>query len=135
MKIAVLNKTDKAGKDSVMNVEREFVSSGVFERIVKLSAKTGEGVDTLRAEIESLYAGGEINLDTEAVLLNARQNSAAEKALRCVERAVSGMKSGMSADMIDFELEEALSELGELDGRRVSEEIVNDIFHHFCVGK
>ena len=135
VKIAILNKIDAAEKDDIEVVEREVMSFGAFECAVRLSAKTGSGVDALRKEIESLYAGGRIDLDSEAVLLNARQNSAAEKALQCVGRAVSGMSSGMPSDMIGFELEEALSELGELDGRRVSEEIVNDIFHHFCVGK
>ena len=136
VKIALINKTDAADADGIGECESCVMSSGAgFECAVRISAKSGDGIDTLSARIEELYSGGKIDYDTAAVLVNARQNASVTKASECIARALRRLRGGYESDTIGFELEEALCELGELDGRRVSEEIVDGIFHHFCVGK
>ena len=136
VKIALINKTDAADADGIGECESCVMSSGAgFECAVRISAKSGDGIDTLSARIEELYSGGKIDYDTAAVLVNARQNASVTKASECIARALRRLRGGSESDTIGFELEEALCELGELDGRRVSEEIVDGIFHHFCVGK
>ena len=67
--------------------------------------------------------------------MSARQNALVTRALGFVTTALEALKAGATDDTAGLELEEALSELSELDGRRVSEEIVDGIFHRFCVGK
>ena len=135
VKIALINKTDAADADGIGECESCVMSSGAgFECAVRISAKSGDGIDTLSARIEELYSGGKIDYDTAAVLVNARQNASVTKASECIARALRRLRGGSESDTIGFELEEALCELGELDGRRVSEEIVDGIFHHFCVG-
>ena len=136
VKIALINKTDAADADGIGECESCVMSSGAgFECAVRISANSGDGIDTLGARIEELYSGGKIDYDTAAVLVNARQNASVTKASECIARALRRLRGGSESDTIGFELEEALCELGELDGRRVSEEIVDGIFHHFCVGK
>lgn len=101
----------------------------------RVSAKTGDGIDNMLAFIESLYISGEIRYDDTAVLSNARQNSAVLRAKESVDAALAALRSGLTADMAGLDAEQALSSLGELDGRSVAEEITSEIFSRFCVGK
>lgn len=134
-KIAVLNKNDLT-----QVLDEELINgSGIFAHTVYLNASSEDdfknGVEELKELIGSLYIAGEIDYSVNAVVTNARQNLAVSNALACIERARAALASGLSTDTAGFDLEEALSELSELDGRRVTEEIVDGIFHRFCVGK
>ena len=101
-----------------------------------VSAKTGEGIDRLRSAIEDLFRIGDIDkLASNATVLSARQNASVTRALGYVSSALNALESGLTPDTAGLELESALTELSELDGRRVTEEIVDGIFHRFCVGK
>ena len=134
-KIAVLNKNDLESR-----IEREEIEgSGVFSHTVEICAAHNEvfnsGVENLKELISSLYVEGEIDYSKNAIVTNARQNAAVTRALEFVRSAKQTLIMGMSQDTAGFDLESALSELSELDGRRVTEEIVDSIFHRFCVGK
>lgn len=134
-KIAVFNKSDLAKK---LDTE-QIIASELFTHCVTVNASAADneqnGVEGLKDLITSLYIEGAIDYSSTAVITNARQNSAVTRALRCVDSAREALGSGLSSDTAGFDLEEALTELSELDGRRVTEEIVDAIFHRFCVGK
>lgn len=133
-KIAVFNKTDLPEK-----FDRAIISSDIFEYTADISAadeyNERNGVDKLKELINSLYIDGEIDYNSRAVLTNARQNASVSRALEYVRAAIRELESGFTSDTAGLDLEAALSELSELDGRRVTEEIVDSIFHRFCVGK
>ena len=128
-KIALLNKSD--------SVERLDLSSisGVFDNCIHVSARTGDGLDRLRALIDELFDAGRIDYERQAVLLNARQNAAATRAKASVESALEAIKAGLPLDTAGLDLEAALGALGELDARQVGEDVVNAVFSRFCVGK
>lgn len=127
-KIAVINKCDLP--------EKPFVSDlACFDRIVEISAANGDGIDRLTGTIEEMFAEGEIDYDKDAVVLNARQNSSVRRALENINNAVNALRTSAPLDAVAMDMQNALSELSELDGRQVSEEIVSSIFAHFCVGK
>jgi len=121
--LGLVNKSDK-GKTYPYNLP--------FPRI-SISAATGAGFDELKAATQKLYANSEA--DTGETVINARQYGAICRALECVENAIAAMDGGFTQDVAGFDMEEAMKALAELDGRSVSEEIVNDIFSRFCVGK
>ncbi|MBQ8249610.1 MAG: tRNA uridine-5-carboxymethylaminomethyl(34) synthesis GTPase MnmE [Clostridia bacterium] len=129
-KIAVLNKSDLSEK-----FDRTVLENGIFTHTVEISAAENVGIDELKELINSLYIEGEIDYNSRAVITNARQNASVSHALEYVRSAMRELESGVSADTAGFDLEAALSSLAELDGRRVTEEIVDGIFHRFCVGK
>ncbi len=136
--IAVLNKSDLVPADAdFTNAGAAFDESAVSfaSAVIEISAKTGDGAERLSEAVNRLFLDGTIDYDTQATVLNARQCASVRRALEAVRRAKTTLASGFSSDTAGFDLEEALSELGELDGRRVTEEIVDGIFHHFCVGK
>ena len=101
---------------------------------VTLSARTGEGLEALEAAVAALLPPTE-NGEGEALLTNARQADAARRALAAVERAGEALRSGMPPDAVLTDVEEALAALGELTGRTVTEDVTNQIFSRFCVGK
>ena len=128
-KIAVINKSDLPKQMDPYQIE------GLFDRIVFVSAATGEGKQELFDTIEGLYTEGKIDYDTTAIVANARQHAALEQAREAVAGALDALRRGCTADVAALELELALARLCETDGRRVSETVVTEIFHRFCVGK
>ena len=133
-KIAVLNKSDLEAKFDAAALDK----CGFLKKITVCAANEDDsvnGISTLKEAIEALYIEGDIDYNTSAVITNARQNAAVSRTLDYVRSAVNELSSGSTADTAGFDLEAALTELSELDGRRVTEEIVDAIFHRFCVGK
>ncbi|MBQ8288749.1 MAG: tRNA uridine-5-carboxymethylaminomethyl(34) synthesis GTPase MnmE [Clostridia bacterium] len=128
-KIALVNKSDLQAVDLL------DLPEGLFGAVCPVSAKTGEGMDALRQVIESLYVSGEIDYDSTAILANARQKGALDRAIAGVEAALGALRSGFTPDVAGLDLEEAMAALSEADGRAVSADIVDAIFHRFCVGK
>ena len=92
-------------------------------------------MDALREKIESLFLGGEIDYNTEGVVSNARQYASVCAALEHVRSAENALVSGYTQDIAGMDLELALSALAEVDGRAVTGDVVDAIFHNFCVGK
>lgn len=135
LKIALLNKSDLP---RVLKKEK-LESLNIFSKVVEISAASDDmksnGIDNLRNIVNLAFVEGEIDYNSTAVLTTVRQNASVTKALEYVRGALSAFKKGVSSDTVGFDLEGALSELSELDGRKVSEEIVDGIFHRFCVGK
>lgn len=100
---------------------------------ISVSSRTGEGIEELCGLISSLFPLP--NAPAGEILTNARQAEAARRALNAVEGAYEAASAGMTPDAVLSDVEEALRALAELNGRAVSDDIVNRIFSRFCVGK
>ena len=74
-------------------------------------------------------------VDHTAVITAARQRAELKQALESVDHALEALDAGLTQDMAGMDIEHAIARLAEIDGRSVTEEIVDDIFHRFCVGK
>ena len=101
---------------------------------VCLSAVTGKGMDKLEQAVAALFPQ-DTEIQTGAMLTNARQAEAAGRARSAIERGAEALRSGLSPDAVVADVEEALSALGELTGRTVREDVTARIFQRFCVGK
>jgi len=127
--IAVVNKIDEE-----MFIDIDAVR-GKFPFTVKISAQTEEGRSELEQTVKSLFIDGKIDISTDAVVTNARQYSALERAEEMLQMALTDIKSGVQTDLCCADIESAMSGLLEIDGRSVNEDIVSHIFSKFCVGK
>ena len=127
--IALFNKSDKDESYDISAIKSRF------EHSVSVSAKSGEGFDELAAVIDSLFIDGEIDIKTDAVVADARQYATLVRAAESLRTAIDSISAGLSLDVCCVDVEEAMMALGELDGREIGEEIVNEIFSKFCVGK
>jgi len=101
---------------------------------VSLSAKTGEGLAELERAAASLFPAEEA-AQSGALLTNARQAEAANRAREAIRRGAEALSAGLPPDAVVADVEEALSALGGLTGRAVSEDVTARIFARFCVGK
>lgn len=128
-RIILLNKTD-LGDSKIDGVE-----NGGDCAVLEVSAKTGIGMDELAAEIERLCRLDEINAENGSVITNMRHKAALIGAAEALERSASAIAMGMPTDLVSIDIAMAIESLGEITGETVSESIVNDIFHNFCVGK
>lgn len=129
VKIAVINKNDEYSMIDERAIE------DVFENVVRLSAREDDNIEELVKKVETLYINEEIDTADDAVVINARQNASLEKAAKHIEASIGAIEAGYSADVAGVDAELAMAELGGMDGREAGEEIVSDIFSHFCVGK
>ena len=104
-----------------------------FDNVLSISAQTGAGLDTLAEAVAALYPAGEA--PAGEMLTNARQADAVSRALSAVSEAQSALCTGMTPDVVLTDCEAALEALGELNGKRIREDLVDTIFSRFCVGK
>ncbi len=124
--IIIINKTD---------IESGFDYS-VFDRFitVRTSAKNGEGYKQLEEAIAGI--SGTASLRPEAaVLMNERQRDCAKRALDGVSEALNALNMGCTVDAVGVCVDDALAALLELTGKRVTNEVTDEIFRRFCVGK
>ena len=134
--IPIINKSDISPRITASFVEKRIfgeVGGGISAQCI--SAESGDGVAELKRVVENLFVSVEIDYNSVAVVSNARQYNALKGACEAVERARAVLDFGFSPDVCGLDLEEAISRLGEVDGRSVTESITDDIFHRFCVGK
>lgn len=125
--ILCLNKCDKAGANA-------FPTPGGFHHVVRLSAKSGDA-KPLTDCILTLFAEGAPRVGEDAILSDARQFGALSRARELLAGAADAVAAGVPAEVACSEAERALGCLSEADGRAVSEEIIDSIFSHFCIGK
>ncbi len=126
--VALWNKCDRGGP-----VPSELTSW--FAHILTVSAKDGTGFDALGRVIDELFIDGTLDMNADAILTGARQFAALASAEEALASAYADLKSGVSLDLCCVGIEAALMSLGQLDGRELGEELVDEIFHKFCVGK
>ena len=131
--IAVCNKSDLFDAHS-NEAEISRIREALGTEPILLCAKNDESRDALVRRIEDTFESSDFSLADNAVITNARQHAAVSEAL---DHAICALDTldVLGADLACTELELAMSKLGELDGRQVTVDVVDSIFHRFCVGK
>jgi len=102
---------------------------------IALSAKTGQGIDRLKEEIEELIWQGKMPTKEEVVLTNARHKEALSQATKDLHTLIQGLKSGISPEFLSADMRSSLRHLGAIIGMDITEDILSAIFSKFCVGK
>lgn len=126
--IAVINKTDLPEKIDINQIRSEF------DRIVYISAKNNEGADALEQAIKEQL--GVENFDSsQPILANKRQKQCVANAYEHICQALEGAQMGITYDAINVMIDSAVDDLLSLTGKKATEEVVNNIFSRFCVGK
>jgi len=128
--LVLLNKSDLAP------VEEGSGFDGAGKRgALRLSAKTGEGIGDLAAEIAREVSPGEGAIRAQAPLTRARQRLAVERALSALSRATAAAAEGLPLEFPATDVREAAGALAELLGEVAPEEVLDAIFGSFCIGK
>lgn len=126
--IAVINKIDLEDK-----VDKKYITDNI-ENVVYISAKQQDNIDELKNMIEKI--AGTDDFDPSAgIIANERQRNAIRNAVNSLYEAKESLAMGMTMDAITVSLQETIDYLLELTGEKAGEEIVDSVFHNFCVGK
>ena len=126
--IAVINKIDLEDK-----VDKKYITNNI-ENVVYISAKQQDNIDELKNMIEKI-AGTEDFDPSAGIVANERQRNAIRNAVNSLYEAKESLAMGMTMDAITVSLQETIDYLLELTGEKAGEEIVDSVFHNFCVGK
>ena len=135
--IALLNKTDRQDVNeellqSISQSVSKYISEG---QVVAFSAKERIGLTTLREKVSELFFAGKVSFNDQITITNVRHKDLlveARESLKMVERSVY---DEMPEDFYSIDLMGAYEKLGEIIGEEVGDDLVNEIFHRFCMGK
>ena len=130
--IAVLNKTDLDDDFAARSELNDLLPQDT--PVVAISAKSDSDVEALRDLI--VKTAFMPSVDSDAVIVtNARHYQALTRARDAIARAIDGLDSGLSGDLLDQDIRECLHWLGEITGEITTDNILGEIFSHFCIGK
>lgn len=130
-KLILVNKSDLPQMLDTEGLQREYGSSDV----IVLSVKTGEGMEQVEQWLREFVYGEGSDSESSSMTQNARQQDLLEKALRSLEDALEGGRQHLPYDCLTIDLTQTLHDLGEITGEDVPDEIIDEIFAQFCVGK
>ncbi len=129
--IILLNKADLS---AVINENDERLTD-VSSNILKISALNKEGIENIYEKIAEMFNLNEINLDNEVLITNIRHKNLIEKAIQNVFKAKEALDLNMPIDVTTIYIKEILEDLGEITGEVVTDDVINEIFSKFCLGK
>ena len=129
--IILLNKIDLNSKID----ENDSRLLDVSRDIIRVSALNNLGIDKLYEKITDLFNLDQINLDNEVLITNLRQKNLITKAIEHIQETKNTMSNNMPLDIVAISIKEILEDLGSITGDEVSEDIIDEIFSKFCLGK
>lgn len=129
--IILLNKIDLGD----LNLEENNELLNICNNIIKISAKNGDGIEKLYNTIADMFSSKEISMNDGVVITNIRHKNQIDKAIKSVNEAIISNKNNMPIDIVSIPIKQILSDLSSITGEDVSEDIINEIFSKFCLGK
>ena len=129
--ILLLNKTDLP-----QVIDEEEVKKYVNEEnIIKISALHNEGIEDVHDRIEAMVYKGDIKSSSNVIITNSRHKDALYRAMKSSEDAMRAIEDRMPLDFVEVDLKNIWDYLGYINGDTVSEDLLDNIFHNFCIGK
>ena len=128
--IVLLNKMDL---DCVTT--EEDIRKHLDKPVIPVSAKEEQGIDRLEQTVKDMFYDGSISFNDEIYITNMRQKAALKEALDSLEQVSVSIQNQMPEDFFSIDLMNAYEELGSITGESVGEDLVNEIFSKFCMGK
>lgn len=129
--IVLLNKIDI---DDI-NLNENSKLKNASENILKISAKNGEGIEKLYELISNMFGKKEISMNDGIIITNIRHKNQIDKAITSVDEALLSSEQGLPIDIVSIPIKQILYDLSVITGEDVSEDIINEIFSKFCLGK
>lgn len=131
--IVLVNKSDL--KDSNFDIESIKVAVGDDKAILQISALESEGIDELEKQILELFFSGQIDTSNDELITNVRHVQALTSALDYLESALNSLNLYLPSDFLAIDLKAAWESLGKITGETVEEDLLDQIFSQFCLGK
>ena len=129
--IIILNKIDlnkKLNKDNKRLTEAS-------RYIIEISALNNLGIENLYDEIAKMFNLNEINLDSELIITNIRHKNLISMAIENIKKTRESIENKMPLDIVAISIKDILEDLGNITGEIVTDDIIDEIFSKFCLGK
>ncbi len=135
--IVILNKMDLSGDINNDIISRKLNESNEtrIRGIIPMSAKNGDGQEKLEQLLQDIVYGGNVNNYESNIICDARQGEILRQTVLLLQESLNTIEMGMSEDFIVIDLRSAWEKLGEITGETIEDDIVNQIFSQFCIGK
>ncbi len=130
--IVLFNKTDLNSEISLDELKK-FLNNNVI--IIKTSTKENTGIEDLEKAVQKLFFSGKIDLDSEIMITNLRHKESLEEALDGLKLVKESLKAYMPEDFYSIDLMNSYLSLGKIIGEEISDDLMNEIFSKFCMGK
>lgn len=134
--ILLLNKSDlerKVTKEEIKKICKEYNIENI--PVIEISAKEEKGIDRLEEIVKEMFYHGEISINNEIYITNIRHKTALERAKDSLMKVIESIENDMPEDFYSIDLMDAYETLGSITGEMVGEDLVNEIFSKFCMGK
>lgn len=128
--IVLLNKTDLSP-----GLDEAKLEEMTGREVIPVSAKEQKGIDCLEQKIQEMFISREIDFNDELIITNMRHKNAMESALKSLQLVEKSIEDQMPEDFYSIDLMDAYEQLGMILGESLEEDLVNEIFSHFCMGK
>lgn len=128
--LVLLNKSDL---DPV--ITPQIMRERTGHPILVISAKEGAGIQELEEKIRSLFFRGEVDFNDEVLITNLRQKQALMDASKSLSMVIESIENGMPEDFFTIDLKDAYTSLGFIIGEEIGDDLANEIFGKFCMGK
>ena len=128
--IVLLNKMDL---DPVTT--EEMIRERLDKPVIPISAKEEQGIDRLEQTVKDMFYDGNLSFNDQIYITNMRQKAALSEALESLKQVMTSIQNQMPEDFFSIDLMNAYEELGSITGESVGEDLVNEIFSKFCMGK
>ena len=129
--IILLNKSDL----NCILKENDDRFTNISDNVLKISALEGNGLEELYELIAKMFSLNEINLDNDVIITNIRHKNLISKAIENVKEARKTIEENMPVDIVAIFIKNILEDLGNITGEFVTDDIINEIFSKFCLGK
>jgi len=132
--IVLLNKSDLDMFVTEENIEKKLTGFSDY-KVIRISALNHEGMDLFEDAVKEMFFSGEISFNDEVVITNLRHKEALSEAEESLHMLENTIKAGMTEDFYSVDLMNAYSALGRIIGEQVDDDLINEIFEKFCMGK
>ena len=128
--VILLNKSDL---DTVIN--EEIIKNHIDKPVLSISAKEEQGIRELEDTLKEMFFHGEISFNDEVYITNVRHKTALQDAYGSLQKVIMSIENDMPEDFYSIDLLDAYESLGSITGETIGEDLVNEIFSKFCMGK
>ena len=128
--IILLNKSDLT-----TIVTKDMVKSYIDQPMIEISAKKESGIQELEETLKNMFFDGEISFNDEVYITNIRHKTAINDAYESLKKVIFSIENDMPEDFYSIDLLDAYEALGSITGETIGEDLVNEIFSKFCMGK
>ena len=129
--IVIVNKTDLVQQLNIEEVQ-EMIGN---KPLIQTSMLKQEGIDELEIQIRDLFFGGDVQNQDMTYVSNSRHIALLKQARHAIQDAINAAESGVPMDMVQIDLTRTWEILGEIIGESASDELINQLFSQFCLGK